>query len=167
MDSLIYESAVSTTVSLDPSQLSDVKASILGKLNDTLLNWDDELSGIVLSYRKVKIHKNALGFVGLGDYVHYKVSYVATYFKPEKGKLWTGKVTNISESGINILVLDLINWRIIEPEGDKGEQIDSNTVEKFEKLVKPNIVQGDMVKFKIEDIQASNNAIMLYGSLPK
>ena len=109
METLIYDSMVEKTISLDPSELDDLNNYILCKLNQSLFSWDETLNGIVLSYRKVKVLKNALGSIGLGDYVYYRVRYIATYFRPEKGKMCMGKITNISESSLILLVLDLIN----------------------------------------------------------
>ena len=161
METLIYDSAVQKTVSLDPSELGDVKNNVLKKINETLLWWDDTLNGIVLGYRRVKVTKRGLGFVEVGSYVHYTVKYVVTYFKPEKGKLCMGKVINVSETGINLLVLDLINTKILEPEDESDAEQDVK-----EKIQKLKVVEGDMVQFRIEDIQASNNAIMLFGTIP-
>ena len=72
-----------------------------------------------------------------------------------------GKVINVSETGINLLVLDLINTKILEPEDESDAEQDVK-----EKIQKLKVVEGDMVQFRIEDIQASNNAIMLFGTIP-
>ena len=164
METLIFDSSVDNViVSLDPSEIGDIQNNILAKLNAKLLWWDDLLGGIVLAYRKVKVLNSALGSIDFGDYIHYKVRYVVTYFKPEKGKLWIGKVTTVSDTGINLLVLDLINWKILESEDEDNEM---SAKDRIMKLSKNSIIEGDMVVFKIEDIQASNNAIMLFGSIP-
>ena len=80
MSTGLCESKVTKTVSLHPSELTDIKSSVLMKLNDMILQFEQSLNGIVLSYRKVKIYNNSLGFVDDAA-VHYQVSFLVTYFK--------------------------------------------------------------------------------------
>ena len=63
MSSLIYEAKLKKTISLLPDELSDVKASIQAHLNEMLLQWEDTVKGIILSYRKVKVLKSGLGII--------------------------------------------------------------------------------------------------------
>ncbi len=54
----------------------------------------------------------------------------------------------------------------MEPEND-DEIIDTRPKVLLEKLGKAKLDNGERVVFKIEDIQASNDSIMLFGSIPE
>ncbi|CAI2383446.1 unnamed protein product [Moneuplotes crassus] len=165
METLINEGLVEKTVSLLPEDLGDVKANIEKKLQETVHSWDESVDGIVLGVKEVQILESGLGFIDFGDLAHYTVRYHVRYFKPEKGKHCVGKVCHVSETGISLLVLDLINCRILEPESE-DEIIDTRPKKLLEKLGKSTLDNGEKVYFKIEDIQASNDSIMLFGSIP-
>jgi ribosomal protein S1 len=97
-------------------------------------------------------------------HVHYAVTLIVTYFQPKWGKLVTGEIVSVSETHILVLVMGLING-MIELEGVETKVQDEDWIEVTINKAIWEYKVGDSVEFKINDIQASNEFIMLHGSL--
>ena len=92
---------------------------------------------------------------------HYTVTFIATYFRPKKGKLCKAKITQIDETMI------LLNWiellRVIVPiESVNTEKYSIKSTDLNDDNSKQILLEGDIVTIKIESIQPGN---IVYGSL--
>jgi len=138
---------------LKPCQLTNLKESIKDCLDSEVTTYDEDLDGIILSFKNVKVCTTAEDIPGIPEIpVNYSADVYV--FKPKVGSILTGIANKKSEGHIGCLIHKLFNVTIPRPKEVLTDEWDGNSV---------NI--GDQVTFRIDSVDLTGHLPYIRGSI--
>ncbi|KAJ8667333.1 hypothetical protein QAD02_008995 [Eretmocerus hayati] len=157
-DSCVFVERKQKHLGLHPYHLSNLSAALREILDAGLNRYDQELNGLLLSYKNPKL-LSPLGDI-LYDtcFVHVDVEADFYIFRPEVGKSLKGIVNKVSYHHIGVLLHKIFNVSIRKPDIKNGEE--SNWPEE-------EIHEGQEVRFTLEDVDYKTRIPYMRGSFNK
>lgn len=105
---------ISLKVALAPANIANPLDTVKLQLNDLLFKYNDDLKGIPLSYSDLKfpVGKKHGRIIAEHPWIHLDVLVKIVIFQPYIGQKLSGKITQVSDSHISILVYGMFNANI-------------------------------------------------------
>ena len=94
---IVHTAAIDRDVVLiHPSQLSNLKKSVLKELHKKKNKWNDEVKGVITQVSKIQILNGGRGkLVDVETHLHYQVRYEIQFIKPQVGQSIKAKVVEV------------------------------------------------------------------------
>ncbi|KAJ3354702.1 hypothetical protein GGF32_002381 [Allomyces javanicus] len=151
-------------VHLAPKFVGAPMRGVEDHLNRMLLKYNDQVGGVVLSYRNVQFLSDTAAILYDSPFMHFHISAELLAFAPTAGARLTGVINKQSPSHIGLLVYNLFNASIpaaqlpdgaftfqfddsaaYAPTGDENEGGDDDSAPRFNKGGKKAMINGNWI----------------------
>ena len=152
--SVVEKTIARLHVHVHPSSLLDVDLGIREHLNSLLLRYNESLDGIPIAYSEVKRLSKAGAISPYFPLCDVLIEASLTLLRPRAGMVLIGKVTEVSDTFIGILIFNLINCVIQIDDISSSDFVYSVFEQKWKspKDSSHSISPGDAVKFIVERV---------------
>eukprot|EP00794_Sanderia_malayensis_P016694 gene16694-18388_t len=113
--SCLFEVVSEKEVRLSPRYIGRINDGIRETLDMDVLNYSDELNGVIFAYNQVKCLEMSACIYDETPFMYFKVTVKYIVFKPKIGKKIKGVVNKIGHGHIGCLVHDCFNAWIQKP----------------------------------------------------
>ena len=145
---------MSASVSILPSSIGNVLSALKDTLSSMLMRFNADIGGVICSYDNVTFDSEYPVGIIINDspFIHFDFHFTACCFCPisSVGSTLLGRVTQISDSHISLLVLGIINAFIMSD--NMGPHISYD-----ESRYSWGISIGDFVYFQVLSVTSSSD----------
>lgn len=156
---------------LHPSELANVEASTRAYLNQYILRYVPELSGVVIAHSNLRFLDTVANISTDTNCVQFDVEVDFIVFCPKPGLSMTGNITLTSKDHIGILVHNVFNAtipnefvsdRLFKWDNDRSTWIRTPTTRKpHSEVLKP----ASKIKFRVLELYSSSDVLVIKGTL--
>lgn len=152
--SVVEKTKARLHVHVHPSSLLDVDLGIREHLNSLLLRYNESLDGIPIAYSEVRRLSKAGAISPYFPLCDILVEASLTLLRPRAGMVLVGKVTEVADTFIGILIFNLINCVIQIDDISSSDFVYSVFEQKWKspKDSSHSISPGDAIKFIVERV---------------
>ncbi|KRW98687.1 hypothetical protein PPERSA_00275 [Pseudocohnilembus persalinus] len=152
-----YKQKVEETIALCPQDLRDTKQQIKKLLNQKLFKYNTDLNGIICNLKGIKQKDDKAIIYDEQADIFLPVVYKATIFKPEKGDILPGTITQIYQSHIGLLCFNIFNVVINFPDINQKIFQQSKDGNWTDLKSGENLEVGNELQFQIKSIRIDQN----------
>lgn len=146
--SCVYEKKITQVTAIQPWCLGNVEEAIKNKLDYKIGKYDNDLNGILLSYKNLRVLTNVGTIRNDNADINFQVQADHFIFRPVVGALLRGIVNKKCHTHLAVLVHRVFNVVIPRPTEEPGNR-----------WIGESIQEGQHVLFRVMVLD-------LYGSLP-
>lgn len=172
-EEVFFRQKLELTISLLPSTLGSVRASIEDALRLILLKYTDGIGGILLAFENVEIlSDNKSNVVGMIinelPHIHYRVATDALIFCPVPGCKTSGSVMDSSfHSHLSLVVHHYFNASVSADQlREAGFEFDGDQLQWYWQNSANTLSKGDCVDFVCQKMYESGGIISIEGTNP-
>lgn len=164
-----FESTAKLYVHLHPSCLEDPTAALEQELNSKLLQYDEKLQGVVLSYDQIKVEDEQARVRIFADshYINVHISTRLLLFRPQAGCKLVGEVNYTNSSAVGLLVHGIFNASIsdehIPDEWEFYEDQDADT--SYWAAGETRMEIGSLVEFEVVDFRTQDDILSIQACI--
>lgn len=163
-----FESTARLYVHLHPSCLNDPGSALQQELNAKLLQYDETLKGVVLSYDQVKIEDRGgkVRIFGDSHMLNVHVSVRLLLFSPKPGMKLVGEVNFTSAQSIGLLVHGIFNASIQEENIPESWEFYEEDDEPYWATADGGKVEmGTLVAFEVVEVRNMDDILSIQASI--
>merc|ERR1711968_97907 len=164
-----FQTTCKLYVHLHPSCLTDPTSAIESELNTKLLQYDEKLEGVVLSYDNIKV-ENELGRVRMfcdSHFINVHISARLLLFCPKPGAKLVGEVNYVDSGSVGLLVHGIFNASIADEQiPDEWEFFEDEDVEKsYWAMGEQRMEVGTLVAFEVVESRNTDDIVSIQATM--
>ena len=161
-----YETRVELKCAILPSDLRSPLDAIKVQLNEMLLKYCEDLQAVPVCYSGIEFDegKDTGKIIAEQPWIHIDVVTTLLLFKPLKGKIIQGLITQVSDSHISLILYGTFNASIASEE--IGDKFSFNYSTQSWESPEGDLALGDVVSCKIINYNFANSILTINATEP-
>eukprot|EP00123_Amoebidium_parasiticum_P005408 comp16610_c0_seq1/m.14766 comp16610_c0_seq1/g.14766 ORF comp16610_c0_seq1/g.14766 comp16610_c0_seq1/m.14766 type:complete len:319 (-) comp16610_c0_seq1:88-1044(-) len=155
--------AVQLEASLPPLALKDVERGVREYLNEQIMQYDDDLQGVVLGYTGLRAQQSMGRIIDDSPFIIIPVSVTFLLFAPQIGSTLVGEVHKVGADHVGLLVHKTFNAAIAKSDMGEGFEFDADSEVWIDGDKAVEV--GTMVAFEVTGMELLSEVISIAGRL--